>query len=140
MKAIVNESDKTKKRIQYAILTGILLITEVIIALFVHDDFIRPYVGDGLVVIVIYTCFRIWIPEKIRLLPLYIFLFASFVEIMQYFDLVEWLGLADNKFFRILIGATFDWKDIVCYGTGCLILGVWEWIQERRRRKTEPEL
>ncbi len=36
----------------------ILLTIEVFIALFVHDNFIRPYIGDVLVVIVIYTFIR----------------------------------------------------------------------------------
>jgi len=31
-----------------------LLLIEILIALFVHDEFIRPYVGDALVVIVLY--------------------------------------------------------------------------------------
>ena len=43
------------KRIGYAIATVILLLTEVLIALYVHDAFVRPYIGDVLVVIVIYT-------------------------------------------------------------------------------------
>lgn len=40
----------------YLILTIFLFVIEVLIALFVHDNFIRPYVGDVLVVILIY-CF-----------------------------------------------------------------------------------
>ena len=36
----------------YFLLTILLFCTEVIIALFVHDNFIRPYFGDVLVVIV----------------------------------------------------------------------------------------
>lgn len=126
-------SDKSKMRIIYAVITLFLLMVEIIIALYVHDDFIRPYVGDGLVVIVIYSFIRIWVPEKVRFLPLYVFLFAAFVEMMQYFRLVELLGLEGNRFFRILLGATFDFMDILCYGAGCLILGAWEWIQYKRR-------
>lgn len=34
------------KRIGYAIATVILLLTEVLIALYVHDAFVRPYIGD----------------------------------------------------------------------------------------------
>ena len=64
------------KRLCYAITTSVLLVIEVLIALFVHDNFVRPYIGDVLVVIVIYTFVRIFIPEKCRLLPLWIFVFA----------------------------------------------------------------
>lgn len=126
-------SDNRKKRMVYAAVTILLLIIEILIALYVHDDFIRPYVGDGLVVVVIYSFLRIWMPEKVRLLPFYVFLFAVFVEALQYFDLAALLGLGDNRFFRILLGATFDIRDILCYGAGCLVLGIWEWIRYKRR-------
>lgn len=38
------------KRVFYALAFALLMATEFVIALFVHDDFIRPYVGDILVV------------------------------------------------------------------------------------------
>ena len=120
---ICNEGDgvmnNKKKRLIYLMITIMLLIVEVLIARYVHDAFIRPYVGDMLVVILIYTFVRILIPEKIRLLPLYIFLFAAGVEALQYFEIVKILGVEDNTFLRILLGSTFDPKDIVCYGVGC---------------------
>ena len=81
-----------KKRFFYLIATLILLSIEVLIALYVHDDFIRPYVGDAIVVIVIYTFIRIFMPEKCRLLPLYIFIFAVAVEILQGIHIVDILG------------------------------------------------
>lgn len=115
-----------KKRILYLIVTLALLFVEVMIALFVHDSFIRPYVGDMLVVIVVYTFVRIWIPKKCRLLPLYVFVFAVLVEVLQYFNIVRLLGLSGSRFFRVLIGGTFDLKDIACYGVGCVVLGVYE--------------
>ena len=122
-----------KKRILYAVASLFLLLIEVIIALYVHDDFIRPYVGDVLVVIVIYTFIRIIVPEKCKLIPLLIFLFAAGVELLQLANIVEILGVEDNKFLKILIGSVFDIKDIVCYAVGCVILCMYEWIRERKR-------
>ena len=43
-----------KKRAFYAAAFLILLAIEVLIALFVHDRFVRPYLGDVIVVIVVY--------------------------------------------------------------------------------------
>lgn len=123
---------RNKKRVIYLIITLLLLGIEVFIGLYVHDDFIRPYVGDVLVVILIYTFLRILIPEKGKLLPLYIFLFATLVEVLQYFELVKRLGLEDNRFLSVLIGSVFDWKDIVCYGVGCFLLGIYEFIRRKR--------
>lgn len=120
-----------KKRIAYFIATVLLFGIEVLIALFVHDSFIRPYVGDVLVVVLIYTFVRIFIPEKVRLLPLYIFLFAAGVEVLQYVRIVELLGLENNRILSVVIGSVFDVKDMVCYGVGCFLLGMYEVIRFR---------
>ena len=114
------------KRIGYAIATVILLLIEVLIALYVHDAFVRPYIGDVLVVIVIYTFIRIFVPERCKLLPLYVFIFAALVEFSQMFHIVEVLGWQDNRFLSVLVGSVFDWKDIQCYAAGGILLGVYE--------------
>lgn len=114
----------SQKRARYAVGFVLLLIIEVLIAMFVHDDFIRPYIGDVLVVVVLYFFVRIFIPDKAKLLPFYIFLFATGVEILQYFRLVEVLGVQNNSFLRILIGSVFDVKDIICYGIGCICIAL----------------
>jgi hypothetical protein len=44
-------------------------------------------------------------------MPFYVFLFACFVEVLQYFQLVETLGIT-NRAARIILGSTFDWADI----------------------------
>lgn len=125
-----------KKRIGYALVTIAIFIIEVLIALFVRDNIIRPYVGDMLVVVLIYTCVRVAFPERPRLLPLYVFLFAVLVEGLQAANLVELLGLAGNRFFSVLIGTTFDIKDIVCYGVGCVLCGLWEiWMMLKNKHK-----
>lgn len=110
------------KRIYYGIAFLILLIIEVAIAMYIHDNFIRPYIGDLLVVAVVYCFVRIFIPDGVKLIPLYVFIFAVFVEIMQYFQLVKVLKLEGNTFARILIGSTFDIKDIICYCVGSIVI------------------
>ena len=114
--------NKSKKRVIYGMLFLIFLIFEVYIALFVHDNFIRPYFGDVLVVIVVYLFMRIIIPEGVKYMILYVFIFAVFVEILQCFNLIKVLGLSNNTVARIVFGSTFDIKDILCYAAGSLIL------------------
>ena len=104
------------------------MVIETFIALYVHDDFIRPYVGDMLVVVVVYCFVRIFIPTKMWYLPIGVFLFAAGVELLQYFNLVSLLGLEGNRFARIVLGSVADIKDVGCYAVGCVILGLWEWI------------
>ena len=108
------------KRILYGSIFCGLLAAEVCIALFVNDSFIRPYVGDVLVTLLLCCLCRVIIPCKLRLLPLYIFAFAACVEIGQYFDLVAVLGLANNRFLSVLMGRTFSWLDLLCYAVGCV--------------------
>lgn len=113
-------------RINYFLAFVILFAIEVFIALFVQDKFIRPYIGDVLVVILIYTAVRVIFPYKIKLLALYIFLFASFIEILQLINIVKILGFENNKILSIAIGSVFDIKDIICYAVGSLLLIIFE--------------
>ena len=109
-----------KRRILFLLIFCVLLAAEVSIALFINDSFVRPYIGDMLVTLLLCCLCRIVVPGKVRLLPLFVFIFAMCVEIGQYFDLVELLGLADNRILSIALGRTFSWMDIVCYGVGCV--------------------
>ena len=108
-------------RAVYAVSFAVILIIEILIALFVRDSFIRPYGGDILVTILICCFMRMIFMEKIPLLPLWVFLFAVTVEVSQYFDIVSILGLGDIKFFVILIGNSFSFVDILCYAVGCVL-------------------
>ena len=116
-----------KKRFGYILAFALLLTVEILIALFVRDDFIRPYGGDILVTVLICAAVRIVFPTGVRLLPLWVFLVAAGVEIGQYFDFVTLLGLGNIAFFRILLGSTFSFADLFCYAAGCALF----WLGER---------
>ena len=109
-------------------------VIEVFIALFVHDRFVRPYLGDVLVVVVVYALARVVFPTGLPWLPVGVTLFAVGVEISQYFHLVDLLGLGKIPFFRVLLGSVFDWADLACYcvGGGAILLA--EWLYKTRRR------
>ena len=112
---------KNALRIRYGAAFAVILILEILIALFINDAFIRPYGGDILVSVLICCFGRILFPVGVRLLPMWVFLFAAAVEVGQYFDFVALLGLGESRFFRILLGSTFSWADLICYGIGCLL-------------------
>lgn len=114
-------------RFTYAFLSFALIVTEVLIALFIHDEFIRPYGGDIIVTALLCCMARAVFLKKIPFIPLFVFIFSVFVEISQYFKLVELIGLGDIRFFRILMGTSFSFVDILCYGAGCVLF----WIVER---------
>ncbi len=115
-----------KINIKYIIAFFILLAIETYIGLFVRDAIIRPYVGDILVVVLLYTLARGLWRKPIRVLPVYVFVFAAAVELAQYFGIAEILQLEDNRLIYTIIGGTFDMKDILCYLAGALLLVAWE--------------
>lgn len=115
-----------KERLFYALLFGGVFVVEVLIALFVRDNFVRPYVGDVLVTVLLCAFVRIFFPDSIKLLPLYIFLFAAAVEVAQFFDIVKLLGLEKISFLSVIIGRTFSFADIICYAVGCALFFVAE--------------
>lgn len=124
-----------KINLKYLVAFFVLFITEVFIALFVKDKIIRPFVGDILVVILMYTFIRGIIKRHIKGLPVYLFLFSAMMEITQYFHLVDRLGLRDNKLMSTIMGTSFDTRDILCYFAGTVILIIWEKVYNRQYNK-----
>lgn len=85
-----------------------------------------------MVVCVIYTLIRVFIPNRFKMLPLWIFIFSTFVEFMQYINVISILGLENNVFFRTLIGTSFSWIDMICYLIGCIPLGIFKYLKNRK--------
>jgi hypothetical protein len=107
---------------KYFLLTLILFIVEILIALYIHDSFIRPYFGDVLVVILIYCFIKSFFDFPKIQTAIGVLLFAFFIEFLQYLDIVSTIGLEHNKLARIVIGTFFSWEDILCYVVGILIV------------------
>jgi len=109
----------------YALAALIFFAVEVVIALFVHDGLIRPYVGDVLAVALVYTALRAVTP--LRLLPAIILTLAIAlaIELAQLFNLLDALGLRSNRIAATVLGGSFDWLDLVAYGLGALaVVGI----------------
>ncbi len=99
------------------------------IALFVNDQFVRPFLGDVIVVVWLYTVFKSFLLVKSSWLAHFVLLFSYAIEVAQYFKLVSLLGLEHIKAVRIIFGATFDWLDLLAYTLGwLLILGLQGWL------------
>ena len=113
------------KRIKYAVATACLFCIELCIALFVHDAFIRPYVGDVLVTVLLCCLSRAVLPKLHPALPVFGVSLAA--ELWQWLGLTKKLGL-DGTVLGVILGATADWKDIVCYGMGCLLFSLTEYL------------
>ena len=117
---------------RYALVAGLLLAIELVIGLYVHDRFIRPFVGDLLVVwLIFFLCRSLLKTDSSRLL-LAVWLFCCAVEFGQYWRLVELLHLQQLPLARIVIGATFDGMDLLAYTLGALSLYTLLRFQQRR--------
>ncbi|HEY4108172.1 DUF2809 domain-containing protein [Puia sp.] len=104
----------------YFIFSVLLLGIEAYIAWCTHDAIVRPYGGDYLCVIFLYTLVQTFWDLPVRPLATWIFAFACFVEVTQYFHLADRLGFTKPSLIRTLMGYSFTWVDVGCYALGIL--------------------
>ncbi len=110
----------------YFLLALLLLLTEVLIGLYLHDALIRPYGGDFLVVILLYCVVKSFANTSIFTTAFCVLLFAYAVEISQYFHLVNLLGLQNSSLAVMLMGTSFSFTDMLIYTLGMLLVIVIE--------------
>ncbi|WP_062057839.1 DUF2809 domain-containing protein [Aquimarina longa] len=109
---------------KYFFLTILLFLIEVMIALFVDDQIIRPYIGDTLVVILMYCFFKSFINCKVLPLAIAVLLFSYTIEILQYYNFVQIIGLQHSRLANIIIGNSFSWADMIAYTLGFIVI-IW---------------
>lgn len=124
-----------KRRLPYLLAFVVVLLLEIIIALFVRDRFVRPYIGDVLVTVLLCCFVRIVTPKKPKWLAVWVLLFSFAVEGLQGLDIAGRLGL-DGTWLGILVGSTFDPADLVCYSAGCLLFFLAEWFAAKIHMKS----
>ena len=115
----------------------LIFIIEVLIALFAHDGFVRPYLGDVLVVILIYCFLKSFFDVPPFKLSMLVLAFSFFVEFLQYISIVKRLGLEESEIARTVIGTYFTWHDLVAYVTGIAIVLTIEYYAQKRNRKAK---
>ena len=112
----------------YFALAILIFTVEVLIALFVHDDFVRPYLGDFLVVILMYCFIRSFLRLPVLTVAASVLCFAFAIEALQFLNVVEKLGLQESKFARTVLGTSFSWLDLLTYAIGIVVV---VWIEKR---------
>ena len=113
-------------RKNYFLLTIILLFTEICIAVFINDRFIRPYLGDFLVVILLYCFVRSFFNVPVNQTAIGVLIFAFVIEGLQYIQLVNILGLQDSKLASVVLGNSFSWMDMLTYVLGIALVMAYE--------------
>lgn len=112
-----------KFNLKYFVIAIAVFLSEILIATKLKDVFfVRAYLGDVFVVMLIYYFIKAFINFEPVKLIIGIFIFSCLIEFLQYFHFGELLGFKDNRIMMIVLGNSFSWIDILCYFAGCVIL------------------
>ena len=122
---IKTQRQSVRTRLAFLVAAGVILAVEIYIAVCVKGGFVRHYLGDVLAVILLYAFVRAIFSAPPSNLALKIFAFAAALELVQYFGVVQILGV-ENKILKVMIGGTFDFADLLCYAAGCVLASAYE--------------
>ncbi|HCM34979.1 MAG TPA: DUF2809 domain-containing protein [Chryseobacterium sp.] len=114
---------KLQFSLKYFLISIFIFLIEVLIATKLKDVFfVRAYLGDVIVVILLYTLVKSFFRVDNQKLIGGILIFSCMVEFAQYFNIAEKLGFREGSLMYIVIGNSFSWIDILCYAAGCLLI------------------
>ena len=128
-----------KARLPYIIGFLLLVAVEVCIGVFYFSHFIRAYIGDVIIVWVLYCLFRSFVPKRFSSygIAIGILIFSFAVEFLQKAHIADILGV-ENKLLRIIIGTSYAAEDLWCYvaGTAVTILEIWLFKRQSAQKGT----
>lgn len=117
-----------KRLLYYGLWSAGLLLAEIII-FYSHWRFIRDYVGDVLVIPLIYCMIRILTEKLPRLMPFLVCCIGFLAEGLQYIRFYEILGFDRHSLAAVLIGTSASWWDMLCYIVGMLLIYGVMWVK-----------
>jgi hypothetical protein len=107
---------------KYFAWTILIFLIEVMIALFVNDNFVRPYLGDVLVVMLIYCFLKTFLKLPVLPVAMFVLLFSFTIEFLQYINIIRLLSLEKSAVARTVMGTSFAWFDVLAYIAGTTIV------------------
>ncbi|TDP61960.1 DUF2809 domain-containing protein [Flavobacterium dankookense] len=110
----------------------LLFVIEVLIALYVHDDFIRPYFGDFLVVLLLYCFLMGFIKSNKYIIAVIVLIFAFLIEFAQFLNVIKLFGLQNNTLARTVIGTSFSNHDLLIYFLAFIIVIGFEYVSTKK--------
>ena len=105
-----------------------------ILKFFEKNLFIRGFIGDVLAVIFLYALIMSVVKIKKNYVIVFSYLTGIILEIGQYYNFAKIIGMGNNKVFKVLFGAHFDWKDISAYSIGAIIVLIMEILVEKNKK------
>ncbi|WP_248723610.1 DUF2809 domain-containing protein [Seonamhaeicola sp. ML3] len=105
----------------YLVLTLLILITEILIAIYIKTGFVRHTLGDVLATILVFSFFRSFLKVNPIKLGIYVLIFAFTLELIQFLNVLDYFNV-QNKIVRIALGTTFQATDLIAYTLGVVII------------------
>lgn len=105
--------------IRYIVIFSLLLASEIAIAVYHFHDFVRGFIGDVLVIPLMYCFFRIITNAPAKTVLLSVLGLAVGIEFLQLFSIAEILKI-ENTIIQTMLGSTFDLLDLVAYLFGII--------------------
>lgn len=116
-------------------------LIEVGIERYFHGGFIRNVLGDYIIVFVMYCFVKTFFSFKTLYVAILVLLISYLVEICQYVDVLKLLNISRNRSTDILVGSSFDWKDMAAYTAAFItILVVEKILQKKTSNKFSSEV
>jgi Protein of unknown function (DUF2809) len=104
---------------RHLVAAGVLFVVEVVIALTVHDELVRPYVGDVLVVLLIHCALLALVDLRPGPTAVGVLGFAFAIEAAQLAGVGRLLD--GHPVLQVVVGTTFQWGDLVAYAVGAAL-------------------
>ena len=115
------KTTKIRFHLGYFLLSLLLFLIEIAIAKYV-TGWIRSYLGDVLVIMLIYSAVMTIIKLNKKVVVLLTLILAFAIEFSQYFKLAELLGFEKGSIAYIVLGNTFSVEDLICYLVGGFVI------------------
>jgi len=111
-----------RRNIYILILFMSFIFCALIVAFFEGNLLIRGFIGDVIVIILLYTFIKSFKDVNTKKLSIFVFFLSWFIEISQYFKFIEFIGLSNYRMARVVLGTTFDSKDLIAYTIGVIVI------------------
>jgi hypothetical protein len=92
------------------------------VKIFSGNRFIRGFIGDIIVILLVYFFIKIFSDFHALKLTLFTLAIAFTTEFLQYLRLTSYLGLEHNPLALLIFGSVFDPYDLVAYTIGAILV------------------
>ena len=120
------------KRAIYFLIFLFLLGLEIAIATYLKTGFIRAYLGDLLVVILLYCLLMSILKPSVKTGLLLTLAIAFAIELLQLIDLTRFFPQEYKQLATLVLGSHFSWLDLLMYVLGIVCAGITELVLHKR--------